>query len=124
MHDAVDQEAAKLLAKYLESKNVEVMLPLFGDDPSEIRRDRMETLQTCDAAVILWGSATEAWLRTIIRDLRRVSRRRKSMPYAIYIAPPFDHIKRDLSIQGPLVIRAGSFTDLDPLIAQLDRPVA
>jgi len=125
MHEEDDWEAAKILARYLESKGVEVAHPLFSATPSEIRRDRTETLQTCDAAVIVWGSATEAWLRAMIRELRKASNLggRKSLPYAIYLTPPLDDAKTEFSMQGSLVIRGSSLSDLDPLIAQLDRRV-
>jgi len=122
LHDKCDRDLAKTITEYLLSRKVEVAQPLFEGGASEIRHDRAETLAACDAAVILWGGAPEAWLRMMVREIRKIAARRERLPWAIYMTPPLDSIKQEYASSTALVVRSGSVMDLDPLIAQLARP--
>ena len=74
----------------LNQRGVDVDLPLWEGDQTAIRQDHEATLQDCDGVLIYYGTATEAWVREKIRDLRRARGLGRSRPFAIqgiYIGP-------------------------------------
>ena len=106
------------MREYLFGKGFEATLPLIEADPAVVRRDRQEMLQTCDGVLVFWGSGSEAWLRMVLRDLRRARGlgRSKPLPFAIYMAEPASPAKADFDTHEGLVIRNASPSELDLLL--------
>jgi MinD-like ATPase involved in chromosome partitioning or flagellar assembly len=115
-----DESLARQIGDYLFDSGVDVALPLFEGDPTEIRLDHEETLRTCDGVLVFWGSGSEAWIRKICRDLRKISSP-KPRPAAFYIAPPLILAKEHFRTVEGAVIRDASLSAFDLLLEQIRR---
>jgi len=81
-YDAQDAAPAKQIADALYARGLEVSLPLFDGDETERREDHEDNLVACDAVLFYHNSATELWLRTKLRDLRKAFGNGRKKPYA------------------------------------------
>jgi hypothetical protein len=63
IYDRRDTEAIAPWSTFLFDRKTEVIKSLFDGDEAEIREYHEESLRSCDAAVIFYGSAPEVWLR-------------------------------------------------------------
>lgn len=89
--DERDLDALAPLEDHLFERGFEVRLPLFEGDEAEVREDHRENLSLCDAVLIYYGEAGEAWLRGKLRDLRKAPGYGRSTPFrasAVYMAGP------------------------------------
>ncbi|MBK8846538.1 MAG: toll/interleukin-1 receptor domain-containing protein [Bacteroidetes bacterium] len=89
--DKRDLENTKDLEDYLFGCGYDVMLPIFESDEAEERKINDEYLSLCDAAVIYYGQANEAWLRSRSSDLARKPGLPNSKPLLaklVYLAEP------------------------------------
>jgi hypothetical protein len=71
IYDQRDAETSSAWADFLFEQGFEVIRPVFEGDTAEIRDYHDENLRTCDAALILYGSANECWLRRKLRELQK-----------------------------------------------------
>ena len=60
------------LLKYLTAKDLDVKLPLFTGDATEVRKANQENLATCDALVLYYGTGDEIWKNSIESELRKM----------------------------------------------------
>jgi hypothetical protein len=91
IYDQRDTDAASAWADFLFEKEFEVIRPVFEGDEAEIREYHEENLRSCDAALILHGTASECWLRRKLRELQKSAGygRTKPAPFiAISLIPP------------------------------------
>jgi len=91
IYDQRDTDAASAWADFLFEKEFEVIRPVFEGDEAEIREYHEENLRSCDAALILHGTASECWLRRKLRELQKSAGygRTKGAPViAISLIPP------------------------------------
>ena len=105
--DQLDQGQASDLHKFLFDSGFEVTLPLFDGDEADIRSEHEQALNTCDAVVIFYGSASELFLRKKLRDLLGCAGSRKQ-PFrakAISVWPPMTDAKRELRTHEAMVIQ-------------------
>ena len=75
----------------------------------EIRRDHYETLAQCDGVLLYWGRSGEGWLRTMLRDMKKVFGLGRTSPYkatAIYLARLPDPKKEAFRTLDATIIRA------------------
>jgi len=103
-----DAEAIAPIRECLHQRGVGVDVPLWTGEQSEIREDHEETLKECDAVLIYYGSASEAWLRQKTRDLIKVKglgRLRPFLSQAIYVGPDETDAKRFYANPEFVVIR-------------------
>lgn len=122
--DPTDEEPGLALRDYLLAQEVEAVLPLWDGTETEVRADHQENLIACDAALIYWGQASEAWLRAQLRELLKAPGYGRESPIAvqgIYIGAPSADAKRRFATRQALVMReAASFSlDLRPFLDQL-----
>ena len=88
--DQRDFEAVQPLADCLQGRGFAVTLPLREGNEAEIHEDHRESLVVCDSVIIYYGSAKEYWLRTKLRDLRKVPGWGRPKPIevkAVYLGP-------------------------------------
>jgi hypothetical protein len=125
IYDQRDTEAASSWADFLFEKELEVIRPVFEGDEAEVREYHEENLRSCDAALILYGSASECWLRRKLRELQKSAGygRTKPMPVvAISLIPPVVPEKeRFRTHEAMLISQLGGFSPdaLQPFISRL-----
>jgi hypothetical protein len=125
IYDQRDTEVASPWADFLFEKEFEVIRPVFEGDEAEVREYHEENLRSCDAALILYGTASECWLRRKLRELQKSAGygRTKPMPVvAISLIPPAAPEKERFRTHEAMVIPqfAGFSPDaLQPFISLL-----
>lgn len=71
LYDKRDEADVTPLADYLFAQQLEVIHPLFEGEDAEIREYHEDNLRCCAGALIVYGSANEAWLRRKLRELKK-----------------------------------------------------
>lgn len=107
IHDLLDVDEIRALENYLFESGLEVLVPLFEGDESDIRNDHIENLKICDAAIIYYGKANELWLRSKMRDFLKISGYGRENPIAvkaIYLGGPNTPAKEQFRSLGTDVI--------------------
>jgi serine/threonine protein kinase len=106
--DQQDEAALEPLEDFLYDQGIEVSLPGFEAEESEVQQIHIQNLRDCDAALIYYGAAGMHWVDFKIRDLQKAAGYRDSRPIAVsavYIAPPFNHRKERFKSVSTSVIR-------------------
>lgn len=125
IYDQRDTEVASSWADFLFEKELEVIRPVFEGDEAEVREYHEENLRSCDAALILYGSASECWLRRKLRELQKSAGYGRTKPkpvVAISLIPPVAPEKERFRTHEAIVIPqlAGFSPDaLQPFISRL-----
>jgi hypothetical protein len=108
--DQLDRTDVAAVRNHLFDASIEVRLPLFAGDVTELRDEHEALLKECDGVLIYWGQAKEAWLRKMLRDINRVFGSTSSpriAPYkaaCLYIAgPPTDSKVDYLTHELPII---------------------
>jgi hypothetical protein len=89
-----DERDAELTAAWgdgLFDQQLEVIRPVFGGDESEVRAYHEESLSTCDAALIFYGSGNECWVRRKLREIQKSAGYGRTKPkpvIGICLIPP------------------------------------
>ena len=117
IYDERDTDAASPWADYLFEKKFEVIRPVFEGDEAEVREYHEENLRTCDAALILYGTASECWLRRKLRELEKSVGYGRSKPshVAISLVPPATPEKERFRTHGAMMISQLSGFSPEPL---------
>jgi hypothetical protein len=118
IYDQRDADLATPWADYLFEKKFEVIRPVFEGDEAEIREYHEENLCNCDGALILFGTASEVWLRRKLREIQKSAGygRTKPMPaVAILLIPPATPEKERFRTHDAMVIAQLSGFSPDPL---------
>jgi len=106
--DQQDEAALEPLEDLFYDQGVEVSLPGFEAEESEVQQIHIQNLRDCDAALIYYGAAGMHWVDFKIRDLQKAAGYRDSRPIpksAVYVAPPFSHRKERFKSVSTDVIR-------------------
>jgi hypothetical protein len=106
--DQNDEAALEPLEDFFYDQGIEVSLPGFEADESEVQQIHIQNLRDCDAALIYYGSAGMHWVDFKIRDLQKAAGYRDSRPIpvsAVYVAPPFSHRKERFKSVSIEVVR-------------------
>ncbi len=126
--DQPDLESIRPLEDLLFERGLEVVLPLFDEDEAQARQDHEESLCTCDAVLLYYGEAGEAWLRRKLREIQRsagLGRERPLLAKAIYVGGPPSPQKERFRTLEALVLRepGGGFASapLDAFLAEIER---
>jgi serine/threonine protein kinase len=119
--DRQDEAALEPLEDYFYAQGIEVSLPGFEVEESEVQQIHIQNLRDCDAALIYYGAAGMHWVDFKIRDLQKAAGYRDARPIpvsAVFVAPPLNHRKERFKSVSTKVIRqaedtldAGSLTD-------------
>ena len=125
--DQRDFEAVQPLADFLQGRGFALTLPLREGNEAEIHEDHRESLVVCDSVIIYYGSAKEYWLRTKLRDLRKVPGWGRPKPIeakAVYVGPPFSPEKLQYRTNEADVLRGNeefSPDSLSPFLKQIEK---
>ena len=127
MCDQRDREACEALRDLLYARHprLEVWLPPFEGDETDVRALHREYLTFCDGVLLYFGGATESWLLTKLCELKKVAGYGRERPFsakAIYLAPPASPAKKRFRTREALVIQdAGEppIEALAPFLQQL-----
>jgi serine/threonine protein kinase len=106
--DAQDQAALEPLEDFFYDQGIEVSMPGFEAEESEVQQIHIQNLRDCDGALIYYGAAGMHWVDFKIRDLQKAAGYRDSRPIpvsAVYVAPPFSHRKERFKSVSTQVIR-------------------
>jgi hypothetical protein len=91
IYDQSDTKEALPWADFLFEHGFEVIHPVFEGDEAEVREYHEENLRSCDGALILYGTASECWLRRKLRELQKSAgygRTKASPTVGIALIPP------------------------------------
>jgi hypothetical protein len=106
--DQQDEAALEPLEDFFYNQGIEVSLPGFEAEESEVQQIHIQNLRDCDAALIYYGAAGMHWVDFKIRDLQKAAGYRDSRPIsvsAVYVAPPFNHSKERFKSVSTKVFR-------------------
>jgi serine/threonine protein kinase len=106
--DRQDEAALEPLEDFFYAQGIEVSLPGFEAEESEVQQIHIQNLRDCDAALIYYGTAGMHWVDFKLRDLQKAAGYRDSRPIpvsAVYVAPPFNHRKERFKSVSTGVIR-------------------
>ena len=95
--DMEDLEIIRPLEDFLFENGIEVVLPIFEGDETQIREDHIENLKNCKGVIIFYGNGSEIWLRTKMRDFMKINGYGRATPISfkgVYIAPPASPMKQ------------------------------
>lgn len=102
IQDKSDVREASELRSFLEASGYKVVSPSFSGDLVDIRYIHQENLRRCDASIIFFGKAKEAWIKTKLQDLLKApgfGREKKLMAKAVYFDGPkavdLDHYEKN-----------------------------
>jgi hypothetical protein len=125
IYDQRDANEASPWADFLFEQGFEVIHPVFEGDEAEVREYHEENLRSCDGALILYGAASECWLRRKLRELQKSAGygRIKACPVVgILLIPPKTAEKERFRTHEATIIPqlAGFSRDLlQPFISRL-----
>ncbi len=125
IYDQRDSNEASPWADFLFEHRFEVIHPVFEGDEAEVREYHEETLRSCDGALILYGAASECWLRRKLRELQKSAgygRTKVSPVVGIALIPPKTAEKERFRTHEAIIIPqlAGFCADpLEPFISRL-----
>jgi len=113
--DQQDEAAVEPVEDFFYAEGIEISLPGFEAEESEVQQIHIQNLRDCDAALIYYGAAGMHWVDFKIRDLQKAAGYRDSQPIpmsAVYVAPPFNHRKeRFKSVSVDVVRQSGESFD-------------
>jgi serine/threonine protein kinase len=131
--DQQDEAALEPLEDFFYDQGIEVSLPGFEAEESEVQQIHIQNLRDCDAVLIYYGAASMHWVDFKIRDLQKAAGYRDARPIAVsavYVAPPFNHRKERFKSVSTTVIRqpedafaAGLLTDFVAAVRQAKEAV-
>jgi hypothetical protein len=97
--DEKDRKATVPIRKLCKQEGLEIALPVFEGDASQVRNANQQLLASCDAVLLFYGVGDEAWKRTIDSELKKMAGYRSGKPLParfIYLAEPKTSDKDDL----------------------------
>ena len=127
INDSQDEQETSLLSDYFFDQGFETILSVFDGDEAQARADHRESLLLCDAILIYYGAAGEAWLRSKLFDLRKLAGYGRNLPLlakAIYVGAPPSAAKEKFRTHEATVIKQDSqFSPhlLDPFLKQISQ---
>ena len=91
---------AEEVARILLEQGVGYSMPLERGNPEEIRADLEDNLRTCDGLLIIYGATTAGWVRSQLRQCRKVITQREQplSALAVYEGPPPEKIALDFML--------------------------
>jgi len=100
--DAPDRALAQEVARILLQWNVDCYWPTTEGPPEDVRKDLEESLNTCDGMLLLHGAAGANWVRSQLRQGRKILSQRARPPTALAIVQgPPEQDKGDLGAAIP-----------------------
>lgn len=111
-HPLLEPNRARRLRDHLLTLGFEVKLPLADHDDAQFSKDNRTKLKQCDAVLLYWGTARQAWFEQRIGELEQARGWRRGKEFAAlgaYVADPGGPVKENYETR-----------ELHELIKQLD----
>jgi hypothetical protein len=112
--DEQDQQNVGPLRDFLFSQGLEVVLPLFQGEESEVRLDHEDNLRTCDIAIVYHGASPDLFLRRKLREVRKIAGSAEGCRLrltVVCLAPPVTPEKQNFrTLEAVLVAQTESFS--------------
>jgi hypothetical protein len=106
--DERDRKATIPIRKLLKSRGFETSIPLFEGDAATVRQASQDALASCDAVLLFYGSADEAWKRCQEAELKKAQAYRESKaPLTVYtcLSEPVTESKQEMiELEEPRLI--------------------
>ncbi|MDH3401979.1 MAG: toll/interleukin-1 receptor domain-containing protein [Acidobacteriota bacterium] len=124
--DRKDIDEVRTVGDLLYDRGLEVALPIFEGEASEVRTDHEENLKICDAVLIYYGHAKSLWLRSKLRELKKIAGYGRTEPMrakAILVAQPASPEKEQFRTHEAVVIKCPdslSVESLEPFLAAVE----
>jgi hypothetical protein len=125
IYDQRDGNEVSPWADFLFEHGFEVIQPVFEGDEAEVREYHEENLRSCDGALILYGAASECWLRRKLREVQKSAgygRTKASPVVGIALIPPKTAEKERFRTHEAIIIpqlTGFSPDSLQPFISRL-----
>lgn len=105
-NDSPDRELAEEIAKLLLQEGIGYSMPLANGSPDDIRTDLEENMLTCDGLLLVYGSTTASWVRSQLRQGRKIISQREQPLTAmgVFEGPPLDKVGLDLKLPNLLLL--------------------
>lgn len=96
--DGPDRQLAEQIGQYLVDQGVGYTMPLQEGSPEEVRSDLEDNLLTCDGLMLVYGASSAGWVRSQLRQCRKVISQRDQplAALAVFEGPPPDKVGLDL----------------------------
>jgi len=119
-----DLTAIRPMEEYLRQAGFGVSRSLLDGEEHELTQDHRDTLVCCDAVLVYYGSARQAWLRAKQRDLWKAAgwgRTKDMFSQAVFVASPARTEDTDFASDDFLVLdgRAPMPQALAPFVRQI-----
>jgi hypothetical protein len=104
LHAEQDKDLVRELRKGFRglpatTHQVDLTLPVFEGDPDIVKEVHRQRIVECDAVIVFWGNAGQAWLQSTLDDLKRLENLERKRPFLsdhlVYIAGEKTSAKED-----------------------------
>jgi len=123
--DSRDAASLQAWADRLFEERLEVILPIFEGDESDVREYHEENLAACDGVLIFYGAGNELWLRRKLREIQKAAGYGRTKPQpaiGVCLIGPKTAEKERLRTHEAIVVPQWDGCTIDPLrpfIAQI-----
>jgi hypothetical protein len=125
IYDQRDADLTPIWTDFLFKKGFELLRPVFEGDEAEIRELHQENLTICDGVLIIYGKASELWLRRKLREVQKSAGYGRTKPMSavgIWLVPPRTAEKETFRTHEALLIHQMDTVSpdaLNPFISRL-----
>jgi hypothetical protein len=98
--DGPDRGLAEQICRILDGQGLGYSLAMQAGDPAEVRNDLEDNLRACDGLMLVYGATSVAWVRSQLRQCRKVLSQRDQplTALAVFEGPPPDKVGLDLML--------------------------
>jgi len=114
----IDEDYAGAIATALRDAPMRIQIPVYDSDP-EARRYNDQLLAKSDVAILVWGNASEVWLRSEadrLSDWQALGRREQFAHRILVVGPPATRRKRPETVR--LLFQDGQFDSIVDLVEE------
>jgi len=125
LYDQRDSDAVVPCANFLFDQNLEVIQPVFTGDETEVREYHEENLRNADCVVIVFGAASELWVRRKLTELHKIAGYGRTKPapsVVVCVLAPTSQEKERFRSHEAIVLRQYDGFSPDtwlPIVARL-----
>ena len=97
--DQRDRSATIPIRKYLKSQGLDVAIPVFEGNATQVRQANEDFLRCCDVVIMFYGAGDEAWKHAVDNDLRKAAAFRNDRPLLHcfnFLAAPLTEDKQEI----------------------------
>ncbi len=122
IYDKTDATKAAILASILEERGLKVSHPIFDGNVMQLRKNHIENLVNCDAAMIYYGDIDKQWVRMKLLDLLKSSgfgRKKAWQAKAIITEKPLEIKEQALMREVEIIENTVAFGAINNFLAKM-----